>query len=93
MKCNWYNNEDANGTDYFMKNEITSQQLHSNIPLYEKCKLWQQLNTEKLITNNKLNITQKKGTGNCEEREVIYTWQCSKPKVLHNGHTGEQLLE
>ena len=52
------------------------------------------MNTAKLITNNKLNITEKiKGTGNCKEREIIYAAQCSKHKVLNIGHTGEQLSE
>ena len=52
------------------------------------------MNTAKLITNNKLNITEKiKGTGNCKEREIIYAAQCSKHKVLYIGHTGEQLSE
>ena len=51
------------------------------------------MNTAKLITNDKLNITEKiKGTGNCKEREIIYAAQCSKHKVLYIGHTGEQLL-
>ena len=52
------------------------------------------MNTAKLITNDKLNITEKiKGTGNCKEREIIYAAQCSKDKVLYIGHTGEQLSE
>ena len=52
------------------------------------------MNTVKLITNDKLNITEKiKGTGNCKEREIIYAEQCSKHKVLYVGHTGEQLAE
>ena len=50
------------------------------------------MNTAKLITNDKLNITEKiKGTGNCKEREIIYAAQCSKYKVSYIGHTGEQL--
>ena len=52
------------------------------------------MNTAKLITNDKLNITEKiKGTGNCKEREIIYAAQCSKRKVLYIGHIGEQLAE
>ena len=50
--------------------------------------------TAKLITNDKLNITEKiKGTGNCKERKIIYAAQCSKHKVVYIGHTGEQLSE
>ena len=52
------------------------------------------MNTAKLITNDKLNITEKvKGTGNWKEREIIYAVQCSKHKVLYIGHAGEQLAE
>ena len=48
------------------------------------------MNTAKLITNDKLNITEKiKGTGNYMEREIIYAAQCSKNKVLYIGHTWE----
>ena len=50
--------------------------------------------TAKLITNDKLNITEKiKGTGNCKEREIIYASQCSKHKLLYIGHTGKQFSE
>ena len=35
----------------------------------------------------------RKGTGNCKEREIIYTAQCSKNKVLYIGHSGEQPTE
>ena len=46
----------------------------------------------KLITNNKLNTIEKKiNNGNCKEREAVNASQCSKHKVLHIGHTGEQL--
>ena len=51
------------------------------------------MNTAKLITNDKLNITGKKGTGNCKEREIIYATQYSKHKVLYIRHTGKQLSE
>ena len=52
------------------------------------------MNTTKLITNDKLKITEKiKGTGNCKETEIIYAAQCSKHKELYIGHTGEQLSE
>ena len=34
-----------------------------------------------------------RGTGNCKEREIIYTAQCFKHKVTHFGHIGEQLSE
>ena len=73
---------------------IANQQLHSSVTPCGKRKLCPQLNTAKLITNDKLNITEKiKGTGNCKEREIIYVAQCSKHKVLYTGHTGEQLSE
>ena len=68
--------------------------LHSKVALCGKCKLCPEINTAKLITNDKLNITEKiKGTENCKEREIIYPAQCSKHKVLYIGHTGEQLSE
>ena len=81
-------------SDHLLKNDIANQQLHSNVTPCGKCKLCPQMNTAKLITNDKLNITEKiKGTGNCKEREIIYAAQCSKHKVLYIGHTGEQLSE
>ena len=77
-----------------MKNNIGNQRLHSNIAPCGKYKLCPQINTAKLITNDKLNITDKiKGTGNSKEREIICAVQCSKHKVLYNGLTGEQLSE
>ena len=76
-----------------MKNDIANQQLRSNVIPCGKCKLCQQMNTAKLITNGKLNITEKKGTENCKEREIIYAPQCSKHKVLYIGRTGEQFAE
>ena len=52
------------------------------------------MDTAKLITNDKLKITEKiEGTGNFKEREIIHAAQCSKHKVLYIGHTGEQLAE
>ena len=52
------------------------------------------MDTAKLITNDKLKITEKiEGTGNCKEREIIHAAQCSNHKVLYIGHTGEQLAE
>ena len=49
------------------------------------------MDTAKLITNVKLNITKKiKGARNCKEREIICAVQCSKHKVLYIGHTGKQ---
>ena len=57
---------------------IANQQLHSSVTPCGKRKLCPQLNTAKLITNDKLNITEKiKGNGNCKEREIIYAAQCS----------------
>ena len=77
-------------SDHLLKNDIANQQLHSNVTPCGKCKLCPQMNTAKLITNGKLNITEKiKGTGNCNEREIIYAAQCSKNKVLYIGHTWE----
>ena len=68
--------------------------LHSKVAPCGKCKLCPEINTAKLITSDKLNITKKiKGTGNCKEREIIYVAKCSKHKVLYIGHTEEQLLE
>ena len=69
-------------SDLLLKNDIANQQLHFNVKSCGKCKLCSQMNTAKLITNDKLNITEKiKGTGNCKEREIIYVAQCSKHKV------------
>ena len=51
------------------------------------------MNTAKLIANDKLNITEKIGNGNCNERENIYAAQCSKHKVFYSEHAGEQLSE
>ena len=47
------------------------------------------MNTAKLIANDKLNITEKIGNGNCNERENIYAAQCSKHKVFYSEHAGE----
>ena len=81
-------------SDHLLKNDIANQQLHSNVTPCRKCKLCPQMNTTKLITNGKLNITEKtKGTGNCKEKEIIYAAQCSKYKELNIRHTGEQLSE
>ena len=53
--------------------------------------IFPQMNTPKLITSDKLNITQKiKGTENCKEKEVIYAPQCSKQKILYIGHAWKQ---
>ena len=52
--------------DHLLKSDIANQQLHSNVTPCGKCKLCPQIDTAKLITNDKLNITKKiKGTGNC----------------------------
>ena len=72
---------------------IANQQLHFSVTPCGKCKLCPQMNTAKLITNDKLNITEKIGNGNCNEREMIYAAQCSKHRVLYIEHTGEQLSE
>ena len=86
--------KDKSLSDHLLKNDIANQQLHSNVAPCGECKLCPQINTAKLITNDKLNITERiKGTGNCKEREIIYAAQCSKHKVLYIGHTGEQLSE
>ena len=77
-----------------MKNDIANQQLHSNVAPCGKCKLCSKLNRTKLITNDKLNITEKiKGTGNFREKEIIYAAQYSKYKILYIGHTEGQLSE
>ena len=81
-------------SDHLSNNDIANQQLHSNVAPFRKWKLCPQINTAKLITNDKLYITgKKKDTGNCKERETIYVAQCFKHKVLYIGHTGEQLPE
>ena len=50
-------------SDYLLKNDIANQQNRSNVAPCGKCKLCPQINTAKLITNDKLNITEKiKGT-------------------------------
>ena len=58
-----------------------------------KCKFCPQVNTAKVIIKDKLNITKKKGTGNCKECEIIYAALFSKHKVLYIGHKGGQLTE
>ena len=79
-------------SDHLLKKDIANQQLHFNLTPCGKCKLCSQMNTAILITNDKLDITEKiKGTGNCNEREIIYVAQCSRHKVLYIGDTGEQL--
>ena len=70
----------------------TILQPHFSVSPCGKCKLCPLINTEKLITNDKLNITEKiKDTGNCKERKIIYAAQSSKHKVLYIGNTGEKL--
>ena len=53
------------------------------------------MSTAKLVTNGKLNVTEKevKDTGNCKEKEIIYAAQCSKYNFLYIGDTGEQLAQ
>ena len=81
-------------SDHLLKNDIANQQLHSNVAPCGKCKLCSKLNRTKLITNDKLNITEKiKGIGNFREKEIIYAAQYSKHKILYIGHTGGQLSE
>ena len=76
------------------RNEFLRDRIRENKNPCGKCKLCPQMNTAKLITNDKLNITEKiKGTGNCNEREIIYAAQCSKNKVLYIGRKWEQLSE
>ena len=91
-------NEDINqlhfGKHANSTNSVRNQQLHSIVTLCGKCKLCPQMNTAKLFTNDKLNITEKiEGTGNFKEREIIYAAQCSQHKVLYIGHTEKQLSE
>ena len=54
------NRKNKSLSDHILKNDIANQQLRSNVIPCGKCKLCQQMNTAKLITNNKLNITEKK---------------------------------
>ena len=76
-------------SDHLLKNDIANQQLHSNVTPCGKCKLCPQMNTAKLITNDKLDIMEKiKGTGNCKEREIIYATECSKHKVIYRTYRG-----
>ena len=76
-------------SDYLLKNGLANQQLYSNVTPCGKRKLCALMNTANLITNDKLNITEKiKGTGNYKEREIIYAAQCSKHKLLYIGHVG-----
>ena len=46
-------------SDHLLKKDIANQQLHSNVTPCVKCKLCPQKNIAKLITNDKLNITEK----------------------------------
>ena len=70
-----------------------SQQV-SNVAPFGKCKLCSQTSTAKLITNDKLNITEKiKSIENYQEREIIYAAQCSQQELLYIGHSGEQFSE
>ena len=81
-------------SDHLLKSNIANQQLYPNVPTCRKCKHFPQINTAKLITNGKLNITEKrKGTENCKGREIIYAAHCSKHKVLYIRHAGERLWE
>ena len=76
--------------DHLLKNDIGNQQLHPKVSPHGKCKLYLQMNTAKLVSNDKLNITETiKGTGNCKEREINYAGQCFKSKVLYIEHTHE----
>ena len=84
----------AVSSKFYLFRYVANQQLYSNVPPCGKCKFFSKINIVKLITSNKLNITEKiKGTGNCKGREIIYATQSSKHKVLYIGHTGEQLSE
>ena len=75
-------------SEHLFKSDIANKQLHSNVTPCGKFKSSPQINTAKLITNDKLNITEKiKVTGNCKEREIIHAAQCSKHKVLDIGHS------
>ena len=68
-------------SDHLLQNDIPNPQLHSNVAPCGKCELCPQINTAKLITNNKLNLTEKiKGAGNYKEREIIHAAQGSKHK-------------
>ena len=76
-------------SDHLLTNDIANQQLDFNVTPCGKCKLCPQMNTAKLITNDKLDIMEKiKGTGNCKEREIIYATECSKHKVIYRTYRG-----
>ena len=69
-------------SNHLLKNDIANQQLYSNVAPCGKYKLCPQINTGKLFTNDKLNITEKiKGTRNCKEREITYAEQSHERKV------------
>ena len=58
-----------------MKNDIANQQLHPNVAPCGKYKLCPQTYTAKIITNDKVTITEKiKGTGNCKERVIMFLY-------------------
>ena len=80
-----------NNITFWLPSEKKTLQPHSNVWPCGKCKLCPRINTAKLITNDKLNITEKaKGTRNCKEREGNYAAQCFKHKALYIWHIGQQ---
>ena len=84
----------AVSSNFYPFRYVANQQPYSNVAPCGKCKFFPKINIAKLITSNKLNITEKiKGTWYCKGREIIYATQCSKHKVLYIGHTGEQLSD
>ena len=62
-------------SDHLLKNDIANQQLHPNVAPCGKYKLCPQTYTAKIITNDKVTITEKiKGTGNCKERVIMFLY-------------------
>ena len=62
-------------SDHLLKNDIANQQLHPNVASCGKYKLCPQTYTAKIITNDKVTITEKiKGTGNCKERVIMFLY-------------------
>ena len=74
-----------------MKKGIANQQLHPSVSPRGKCKIFPQINTANIIANEILKITEKKATGNCKEKDVIYAAQCFKHKVLFIGYTRKKI--
>ena len=94
-------NEDINqlhsGKHANSTNSVRNQQLHSIVTLCGKCKLCPQMNTAKLFTNDKLNITEKiEGTRNFKEREIVYATMFQAQDLIYRTYretTARALLQ